>query len=84
MNGAALREGDRIVEVNGVNVEGDFHGEVASKIRSVTAHVQLLVVDAVADEYFRRRRLPLSSSQSYVERCAAGPLASPPGSIHRD
>jgi len=73
-----LKEGDRIIEVNGVNVEGDFHAECAAKIRSVTGQVKLLVVDAAADAFFQRRRMPLSSRlQPYVTRLACRAKPSP-------
>lgn len=63
-----LKEGDRIVEVNGVNVEGDFHAECTAKIQSVSGQVKMLVVDSEADAYFQRHRMPLSSKQPYVSR----------------
>ena len=73
-----LREGDRIIEVNGVNVERDFHAECAAKIHSVVGQVKLLVVDSEADAYFQQRRMPLSSSQPYVSKHAC-PIKNPPG-----
>jgi len=73
-----LKEGDRIIEVNGVNAEGDFHAECAAKIKSVIGQVKLLLVDADADVYFKRHRMPLSSKQPYVCKHAC-PTKSSPG-----
>uniref|UniRef100_A0A8C9AVT6 Na(+)/H(+) exchange regulatory cofactor NHE-RF n=1 Tax=Prolemur simus TaxID=1328070 RepID=A0A8C9AVT6_PROSS len=54
---AALRAGDRLVEVNGVNVEGETHHQVVQRIRAVEGRTQLLVVDEDTDAELRRRQL---------------------------
>ncbi|XP_020024965.1 Na(+)/H(+) exchange regulatory cofactor NHE-RF2 isoform X2 [Castor canadensis] len=54
---AALRAGDRLVEVNGVNVEGETHHQVVQRIKAVEGQTQLLVVDKETDEELRRRQL---------------------------
>ena len=72
-----LKKGDRIVEVNGVNVEGDLHAECTDKIRSVTGQVKLLVVDTDADDYFRQRQMPMCSKQTYVSRHVCPSRTSP-------
>ncbi|XP_053413175.1 Na(+)/H(+) exchange regulatory cofactor NHE-RF2 isoform X2 [Nycticebus coucang] len=54
---AALRAGDRLVEVNGVNVEGETHHQVVQRIRAVEGQTQLLVVDKDTDEELHRRQL---------------------------
>jgi C-terminal processing protease CtpA/Prc len=58
---AGLRQGDRIVEVNGSNVEKASHKEVVDKIKSVPDVVQLLVVDDEADKYFIGKDIKVSS-----------------------
>jgi len=73
-----LKEGDRIIEVNGVNVEGDFHAECAAKIQSVIGQVKLLVADAESDTYFQQHQMPLSSKQPYISRHAC-PIKNSPG-----
>ena len=75
-----LKEGDRIIEVNGVNVEGDFHAECAAKIMSVTGQVKLLVVDEDADDYFQQHLMPLSSKQPYVSKLVC-PVKDFPGPV---
>nr|XP_009007207.3 Na(+)/H(+) exchange regulatory cofactor NHE-RF2 isoform X1 [Callithrix jacchus] len=54
---AALRAGDRLVEVNGVNVESETHHQVVQRIKAVEGQTRLLVVDQETDEELRRRQL---------------------------
>ncbi|CAD7683406.1 unnamed protein product [Nyctereutes procyonoides] len=54
---AALRAGDRLVEVNGVNVEGETHHQVVQRIKAMEGQTRLLVVDKETDEELRRRQL---------------------------
>ena len=42
---AGLREGDRIVEVNGVNVNQENHKQVVTRIKAEPGQTRLLVVD---------------------------------------
>ncbi|NXU75627.1 NHRF2 protein, partial [Oreotrochilus melanogaster] len=51
---AGLRPQDRLVEVNGINVEGLRHSEVVSHIKSREHEARLLVVDPETDEYFKK------------------------------
>lgn len=51
---AGIRAGDRIVEVNGVNIRGLRHSEVVALIKSRRDEVSFLVVDQETDELFRR------------------------------
>uniref|UniRef100_A0A8C4K443 PDZ domain-containing protein n=1 Tax=Dromaius novaehollandiae TaxID=8790 RepID=A0A8C4K443_DRONO len=51
---AGLRPQDRLVEVNGINVEGLRHSEVVSHIKSRENEARLLVVDPETDEYFKK------------------------------
>ncbi|XP_077427659.1 NHERF family PDZ scaffold protein 2 [Vanacampus margaritifer] len=48
---AGLRAGDRVVEVNGENVENDSHHQVVERIREVPNRTRLLVVDRNTDDY---------------------------------
>ncbi len=59
---AGLREGDRIIEVNNVNISNENHQQVVKRIRNgfedssgqlFTDEVLLLVLDSDADAYFR-------------------------------
>jgi membrane-associated protease RseP (regulator of RpoE activity) len=59
---AGLRQGDRIIEVNGTNVETASHKEVVDKIKAVPDKVELLVVDTDSDKYFKDKSIKLTSS----------------------
>lgn len=54
---SGLRAGDRLVEVNGVNVEKETHHQVVQRIKALENETKLLVVDREADEYFRSLRI---------------------------
>lgn len=55
---SGLRPGDRVVEVNGENVEQETHHQVVDRIREVEHRTRLLVVDRETDDYLRSRNLP--------------------------
>lgn len=63
---AGLREGDRIVEVNGVNINNENHCQVVERIKSKPNETKLLVVDVQADLYYKERELVIKSNQSNV------------------
>ncbi|KAM8879405.1 Na(+)/H(+) exchange regulatory cofactor NHE-RF2 isoform 2-T2 [Spinachia spinachia] len=48
-----LRSGDRVVEVNGENVENEAHYQVVERLREVPHRTRLLVVDKDTDDYLR-------------------------------
>jgi len=50
---SGLREGDRIMEVNGVSVVEKSHPEVVTLVKSRQGEVDMLVVDSEADDHFR-------------------------------
>ncbi|KAM9391384.1 Na(+)/H(+) exchange regulatory cofactor NHE-RF2 [Pholidichthys leucotaenia] len=59
---AGLRPQDRLIEVNGVNIEGMRHAEVVAFIKKGGDETWLLVVDPDTDEHFKRRGvIPMSS-----------------------
>ena len=59
---AGLQLNDRIVEVNGISVEGKSHADVVANIKSVHGEVRLLVVDSATDQLCRHSGVTLSSS----------------------
>ncbi|XP_023696823.2 Na(+)/H(+) exchange regulatory cofactor NHE-RF2 isoform X1 [Paramormyrops kingsleyae] len=66
---AGLKPKDRLVEVNGVNIENLRHAEVVALIKRGGSDARLLVVDPDTDEHFKKQGVtPL---ESHVE----GPLA---------
>uniref|UniRef100_A0A3Q2XVK5 NHERF family PDZ scaffold protein 2 n=1 Tax=Hippocampus comes TaxID=109280 RepID=A0A3Q2XVK5_HIPCM len=54
---AGLRAGDRLVAVNGVNVERETHHQVVQRIKAVENETRLLVVDQETHERLRNLRL---------------------------
>ncbi|XP_028311456.1 Na(+)/H(+) exchange regulatory cofactor NHE-RF2 [Gouania willdenowi] len=62
---AGLRPQDRLIEVNGVNIEGMRHAEVVAFIKKGGDETWLLVVDPETDEHFKRTGV--SPSMSHVK-----------------
>lgn len=73
---AGLRAGDRVVEVNGENVENETHHEVVSRIREVDFRTRLLVVDRETDEFLLSRGLTCTEDLA-VELGNLSPRPSP-------
>ncbi|CAI5765970.1 (+) H(+) exchange regulatory cofactor NHE-RF1 [Podarcis lilfordi] len=61
---SGLRAGDRLVEVNGDNVEKESHQQVVNRIRGSPGSVRLLVVDSATDE--RLQKLGLECTEDLV------------------
>lgn len=64
---AGLRVQDRIIEVNGVNVEQEKHPEVIARIKAIPGEAKLLVVDRETDIYCKEKGIAISSSLSQTE-----------------
>ncbi|XP_019384269.1 PREDICTED: Na(+)/H(+) exchange regulatory cofactor NHE-RF3 [Crocodylus porosus] len=66
--GAAMKAGvqnnDRLIEINGTNVENDTHEEVVEKVRKSGNHLMFLVSDEETDQYY-------STNQMMLKRDAA-------------
>lgn len=55
---SGLRQGDRIIEVNGVKIGSETHKQVVERIKSVPDHTILLVIDPKADiQSYQQRAL---------------------------
>lgn len=63
---AGMHEGDRIIEVNGVNIANENHRQVVERIKAVPYETKLLVVDDAADRWYKEKKLVVKSSQSNV------------------
>ena len=63
---AGLKEGDRIIEVNGVNVNLENHRQVVQRIKAVAGETRLLVVDEKSADWHRDRRVLVKASLPYV------------------
>ncbi|XP_070684654.1 Na(+)/H(+) exchange regulatory cofactor NHE-RF2 [Pempheris klunzingeri] len=73
---AGLRPGDRVVEVNGENVEKETHHQVVNRIREVAHRTRLLVVDRDTDDYLRSRGLACTEELA-IEMGTLSPRPSP-------
>ncbi|KAK3530262.1 hypothetical protein QTP86_022408, partial [Hemibagrus guttatus] len=73
---AGLRSGDRVVEVNGENVENDLHHQVVQKIMEVENRTRLLVVDRETDEFLLLHSLPCTEDLAVEMSCLSSPRAS--------
>lgn len=63
---AGLREGDRIVEVNGVNINNENHCQVVERIKSLSNETELLVVDQQTDDWFKEHNLIVKANVESV------------------
>lgn len=52
---AGLNINDRLVEINGENIEGLLHTQVVDMIRTAGNSLMLLVVDEKTDEYYKKK-----------------------------
>ncbi|XP_069510965.1 Na(+)/H(+) exchange regulatory cofactor NHE-RF1 [Ambystoma mexicanum] len=59
---AGLRPADRLVEVNGHNVETESHQQVVERIRAAAGTLRLLVVDPDADERLKSLGIPCTEN----------------------
>lgn len=63
---AGLKEGDRIIEVNGVNINNENHKQVVQRIKTLPEETKLLVVDAEADNYFKTKGIVIKNTHPNV------------------
>lgn len=63
---AGLKEGDRIIEVNGINIANENHKQVVQRIKMVPNETKLLVVDLEADQYYKSKNIVVRGDQSNV------------------
>uniref|UniRef100_A0A3P9M6F4 Na(+)/H(+) exchange regulatory cofactor NHE-RF1 n=1 Tax=Oryzias latipes TaxID=8090 RepID=A0A3P9M6F4_ORYLA len=68
---AGLQPQDRIVQVNGVSVEGKAHSDVVAAIKAGGREARLLVVDPDADAFFKKCKVRPTSEH------LTGPLPEP-------
>lgn len=52
---AGLSNNDRLVELNGENIEGLSHNQVVEKIKKAGSSLMFLVVDEKTDEYYKNK-----------------------------
>ncbi|CAN8004609.1 unnamed protein product [Ixodes hexagonus] len=83
---AGMLEGDRIVEVNGVNIASENHKQVVERIKSVPDETKLLVVDSAADAWYKERKIVPRGTQDNVRyiRTPTDGIAQPNGHQHEE
>lgn len=64
---AGLKQGDRIVEVNEINIANETHKQVVERIKAFPNETKLLVVDPEADEYFRANNIVIKGTMANVK-----------------
>ncbi|XP_044221868.1 Na(+)/H(+) exchange regulatory cofactor NHE-RF3 [Thunnus albacares] len=63
---AGVKENDRLVEVNGVNVEYYTHEQVVDRIRLAGSSIMFLLVDKETDRYYQNKRIKIEASLATV------------------
>ncbi|XP_014205689.1 Na(+)/H(+) exchange regulatory cofactor NHE-RF1 [Copidosoma floridanum] len=64
---AGLRQGDRIIEVNEINIANETHKQVVERIKAFPTETKLLVVDRAADDYFKANNVPIKGTMPGIK-----------------
>jgi len=59
---SGMKEHDRIVEVNGVNIGNENHKQVVERIKTNPNEAQLLVVDRQTDAYYKEKKIVIKGT----------------------
>ena len=63
---AGLKEGDRIIEVNGTNIGNENHQQVVQRIKSVPDETRMLVADPDTDNYYKNNKIVIRGDMPNV------------------
>ncbi len=66
-----LKEGDHVIEVNGINVEEASHTRVVTLIKSQPNMVSMLVVDPHTEKYYRTEGIRVHGDMRNIQRIDA-------------
>ena len=66
-----LKDGDKIVEINGAVVDGFAHKNVLAKIKSKKKEFNILVVDKQCQNYYEENNISITGSVSSVLHCSS-------------
>ncbi|XP_059728517.1 Na(+)/H(+) exchange regulatory cofactor NHE-RF3 [Haemorhous mexicanus] len=61
---AGVQNNDRLIEINGKNVENDTHEEVVEKVKKSENHVMFLLSNEETDRYFTSQRIALNKESA--------------------
>ncbi|NWV84201.1 NHRF3 protein, partial [Dasyornis broadbenti] len=64
---AGVQNNDRLIEINGENVENDTHEEVVEKVKKSENHVMFLLSNEETDRYFTSQRMALSKESASLK-----------------
>ncbi|KAF7391367.1 hypothetical protein HZH66_009847 [Vespula vulgaris] len=64
---AGLKQGDRIIEVNEINIANETHKQVVERIKAFPNETKLLVLDQEADEHFRANNVVVKGTMANVK-----------------
>ncbi|KAJ6662734.1 hypothetical protein lerEdw1_011374 [Lerista edwardsae] len=64
---AGVRPNDRLIEVNGENVENDTHEEVVEKVRRSGDRVMFLLSSTETDQYYSRHKMQLKREMATLK-----------------
>ena len=68
---AGLKDGDRIVEINGTNIGNENHQQVVGRIKAGNDEVSILVVDAETDKEYKEAKKIIRSDLPEVVKLSA-------------
>ncbi|XP_051881881.1 Na(+)/H(+) exchange regulatory cofactor NHE-RF3 isoform X3 [Pristis pectinata] len=63
---AGVQPNDRILQLNGENVENFTHEQMVTQMKSSGINMVLLLIDEASDKYFKSRALPVVASMASV------------------
>ncbi|XP_062904435.1 Na(+)/H(+) exchange regulatory cofactor NHE-RF3-like isoform X2 [Mobula hypostoma] len=64
---AGVELNDRIIQLNGENVENLTHEQMVAKMKSSGINMVLLLIDETSDKYFKSRSVPVVASMASVK-----------------
>ncbi|XP_011145302.1 Na(+)/H(+) exchange regulatory cofactor NHE-RF1 isoform X2 [Harpegnathos saltator] len=64
---AGLCQGDRIIEVNEIDIANETHNQVVERIKAFANETKLLVVDQEADDYFRENNIVIKGTMQNIK-----------------
>jgi len=70
---AGLKQKDKIIEVNGVNISQENHKQVVQRIKTNPDETRLLVVDPQTEQWHKERNIVITSQLSYVRYISSDP-----------
>lgn len=63
---AGIRPNDRLLEINGENIEGLSHTQVVAKIQQAGSSIMFLLADRETNEYYKRKNMRITASLATV------------------